>query len=205
MKLENNILYPPVLNEVIIDSNRIGPYVKEVYDNLLGVDSRLESWSNPHGISLGRKIIIAICSSEKFEATYSSICGDMPQNSLLGFVWRSNTAGHGSIYIRRSYFPTVMKVIGHEIGHLLGSCLSDPRLEEAKAYAFETAWTDEICDKNTGNLRSRIQMNLFSPRLQDPHKTAINFVFKKIQAGVRALDLFRDISKGKVRIEEEEK
>ena len=48
--------------------------------------------------------------------------------------------------MKEARLDEMMITIGHELGHAYGRLLSDPALEEAKAYAFTEAWVKVIVE-----------------------------------------------------------
>ncbi len=90
----------------------------------------------------------------------------------------------------------VMLVIGHELGHILSPALSDRKAEEAKAFAFESAWAAAIFENDVGGLRNSINAAALSmlPAQNGLHNIAFAFVKAAVTSGKEPLALHSELS-----------
>jgi hypothetical protein len=82
------------------------------------------------------------------------------------------------IFVREDNLDRLFLTIGHEIGHALSPILSDPRDEEAKAFAFSLAWMKTVVEHNIADLSHNITPN---PARNDLHDVAYSFVLEQMQ------------------------
>jgi len=90
----------------------------------------------------------------------------------------------------------LMLVIGHELGHVLSPALGDPHAEEAKAFAFESAWANAIFTRDIGGLRMNINAAALSmmPAQNGLHDLAFAFVKAAALSGKEPLELHSELS-----------
>jgi len=91
----------------------------------------------------------------------------------------------------------LMLTMGHELGHIITLPMNDPRDEEAKAFAFSMAWMDAIKENNIGNLSTVINPR---PAKNGLHNVAFDFVLSLIENGRKAIDVYLELIKGEVSI-----
>ncbi|MAG15905.1 hypothetical protein CMO88_02490 [Candidatus Woesearchaeota archaeon] len=94
----------------------------------------------------------------------------------------------------------VMLTVGHELGHIIKEPARTPQEEEAKAFAFETAWAKTIFEHDIAGLRNSINAAMLNPAKNGLHDVAFNFV--KNNSEIEPLNLFNSISQGNVTAEQ---
>lgn len=142
-------------------------------------------------------IKVSILSTAKFR----KIC---PQPGVVGVSYNRRRLGLISeIFVLEGSLASVMLTVGHEIGHVLSSTLSDPALEEAKAYAFSFAWMDVIKKNDIGGLSNAFVSLL--PAVNGVHDKGYYFVKKLLVMGKGAFGIYRDLVMREVNIGQKSK
>jgi hypothetical protein len=125
----------------------------------------------------------------------------MHPSSVLGFALNRKHLGQISeIFIKKDMLDRIMLTIGHELGHVLTRRLNNNRDEEAKAFAFSMAWMKVIKENNIANLSTAIKLD--APARNGLHDVALDFVLKLIQKGREALDIYTDLIRGTIGVDE---
>lgn len=168
--------------QFIDDADEVKEFVKEAFRKTTGEE-------------LPREIKITVCNEEKFRLLHEANGGRWSKG-IQGFSVHL-TKG---IVIKQNNLDVVMLVMGHELGHVLSHCLSNPHDEEAKAFAFELAWMKTIKRHNIANLAENINID-FSPANNGLHDVAFNFVKSMVKAGKEAIDVFKGLIRGDIGME----
>ena len=109
-----------------------------------------------------------------------------------------------SVFVKQNRLDLLMLVLGHEIGHVISLPLNNPFLEEAKAFAFELAWMHEIYRHDIAGLKNNMNLKGLIPSNNGLHDRAFLFV-RKMLTEKSALDIFTEICKKRITIEEVKK
>lgn len=139
---------------------------------------------------LAQNITIQLCTVEEMAQIHSNFGSWHP--GIVGFSLNSNGNGISRIFVRKGPLDAVMVTMGHELGHVFTRTLDNAKDEEAKAFAFCLAWVQAIKEHNIGNLGDSITQDL-QPAENNLHDVAFTFVKKKLESGIKALDLHWDI------------
>ncbi len=114
---------------------------------------------------------------------------------VLGFAV-NRKPGKSSIAVMENELDMMMVVVGHEIGHVLTLPASSPQDEEAKAFAFQFAWTKAIFENNIAGLKRSINAEIFRPAQNGVHDVAFSLVQKLTASGRKALEVYGLIASG---------
>lgn len=140
-------------------------------------------------------ISIRVCNNEELKQIHSDF-GSWNDN-IQGFA--INNKNLKKIFVKNNKLDELMLVIGHEIGHVFTSRLSNSHDEEAKAFSFALKWAETIKKHNIGNLSCCIKENFdFKPANNGLHDIAFLFVKNLINKGREAMQIHRDLVKGYV-------
>ncbi len=123
-----------------------------------------------------------------------------PEHGVLGFAVNRKHFGKSNIVVMENELDMMMIVIGHEIGHVLTLSAKNIQDEEAKAFAFQFAWTKILFEHNIAGLRKSINEDIFQPAHNGIHDVAFSFVQKLTAAGRSALEVYGLIATGLVGI-----
>lgn len=151
-----------------------------------------DAFSLVTGEELPKHIQIIVCEADKFRMLHEANGGKFMQG-IQGFAVHAKQ----QIVIKQNKLDVVMLVVGHELGHLLSAPLSNAHDEEAKAFAFEMEWMKVIKRHNVANLAANINTN-FQPANNGLHDVAFRFVKNLINAGKRAMDVFKGLVSGEI-------
>jgi uncharacterized protein YheU (UPF0270 family) len=138
---------------------------------------------------LPRDITITITSRELLKQIHKQFLND-------GVVGLSFNGTCREIFVVAGNMDEVMLTVGHELGHVVSKPLQDSQAEEAKAFAFETAWAKTIFLNNIAGLRNSINeaaVNM-KPAENGLHNLAFEFVKAATIAGKEPLDLHSHLS-----------
>ncbi len=114
-----------------------------------------------------------------------------------GIVGLSLNGNYGKeIFVVAGSLDEVMLTVGHELGHVLTPTLPDAKAEEAKAFAFETAWAQTIFLHDIAGLRNSINSATLNmrPAQNGLHDLAFAFVKAATMAGREPLTLHSQLS-----------
>lgn len=136
-------------------------------------------------LSLPDNVIVHICDNEKMQRIMGS-----HTESIRGF------AIGPEVFVHKDNLDMVMVVLGHELGHIWAPPLKDPVLEEAKAFAFQSAWVSAIRENDIGGLRDNIKD--VEPAQNGLHDRAYAYVLNKMRQGIAAFDVFRMLTHGQM-------
>jgi len=154
-----------------------------------------ETFSLMLGKKLPQNISIQVCTVEELRQIHSKF-GSWSDN-IQGFAL--NNKKLKQILVKNNHLDQLMLTIGHEIGHVYTSCLSNSHDEEAKAFSFTIEWTKTIKANNLGNLAENINDSLdFKPARNGLHDIAFFFVNKLINNGLKPMQVHWDLVKGYV-------
>jgi len=150
------------------------------------------------GESLPDDIVIHVCSKERLRE-FNSGFGGFWSDGINGFAVNRKESGLKSeIFVAKGQLADVIATIGHEIGHCISAPLGSARDEEAKAFAFESAWISAINRKNIAGLRGCF--NIMDPAKNNVHDAAFIFVDDMIGNGLNAIDICFKLMKGELKV-----
>lgn len=141
-------------------------------------------------------IAIRICSEQKLRKIHESNKG-VWRNGVKGFSINKRGFGLSEIFVKEDELARLMLTIGHEIGHVISLPMKEAVDEEAKAFAFSMAWMKAIKDNNIGSLSAVINP---MPAKNGLHNVAFDFVVELMEKGRKAIDVYLDLIKGEVSI-----
>ena len=134
------------------------------------------------GSSFPPDIKISICDEQEFQKI-------APSPGTLGLSINRSTQGLLSeIFVLNGSLARVMLTIGHEIGHVLTTTLSNAHDEEAKAYAFSLAWMNKIQEEDIAGLGDSFITE--NPAINGLHNVAFNFVQRMLNQGIEAWTIY---------------
>ena len=151
------------------------------------------------GEELPDDIIINVCSRDELKKEHTANNGAWSEG-IQGFA--VNRKQHGlvsEIFVLESELDRLMLTVGHEIGHVMSKPLATLHDEEAKAFAFSIAWINTIVENNIANLEQSFVINE-KPARNGVHDVAFDFVQQLIRAGKDAINVFRELVSGNIRI-----
>ena len=130
-------------------------------------------------------IRIAVLSGSAFskQISHHGVVGFSINRKELGLV--------SDVVVRAAQKDQLLLTIGHEIGHVMTKRLMRAHDEEAKAFAFSRAWMQAIKKENIAGLRGVIVLD--NPARNGLHDVASAFVWRMIDAGRDALQLYWDL------------
>lgn len=134
-------------------------------------------------------IVIRVLEKDEMKAVHEQNGGQW-SNTIQGFSINSNPIKQ--VFVKQADLDKVMIVVGHEIGHVLTSSLSNAHDEEAKAFAFEFAWIEAIIKNNIGNLKANLTLDM-KPASNGLHDVASSFVKALLRKGKEAIEVYREI------------
>jgi len=149
-----------------------------------------EAFQLTTGKPLQNTISIRVCDEQEFRAL-------APATSVIGFsINRTRLGLPSEIVVLNATLGRVMLTIGHEIGHVMTTTLNNQHNEEAKAFAFSFAWMKNIKQHNVANLEHAIVLE--NPANNGLHDKAHAFVRKAMRKGEEAIDIFKELVRGKI-------
>lgn len=169
--------------EIIINEDKIMPYVKEAFEKTTGKE-------------FPTNLKIAVLSEEAFNEVHQGHKGVHSQ-FVQGFAINRNGRGINEVFVKQKYLDSLMLTIGHEIGHVMGFTLEDERDEEAKAFAFSMAWMKAIKENNIAGIAECINPR---PATNGVHDVAFEFILDQSEKGDTAMEIFEKLCKGELSI-----
>ena len=149
-----------------------------------------ETFSLMIGRKLPKNVSIRVCTKEELKQIHSRL-GHWDEG-IQGFALNDITSKQ--IFVKNSHLDALMLTIGHEIGHVYTSRLSNSHDEEAKAFSFAVEWAKTIKKNNIGNLGENIKDDIdFNPARNGLHDLAFFFVKKLINNGLRPMQIHWDL------------
>ncbi|HIH42429.1 TPA: hypothetical protein HA246_02175 [Candidatus Woesearchaeota archaeon] len=151
------------------------------------------------GEDLPDDIVINVCSKDELKKAHTANNGTWSEG-IQGFA--VNRKQHGlisEVFVLESELDRLMLTVGHEIGHIMSKPLETVHNEEAKAFAFSIAWINTIVDNNIANLEQSFVINE-KPARNGVHDVAFDFVQQLIRTGKEAINVFRELVSGNLRI-----
>lgn len=115
----------------------------------------------------------------------------------MGFAINKNLP---EVFIMENHLDILMLTVGHELGHVFTKTLTNNHSEEAKAFAFEIAWIKTIIEHNIAGLRFSFRLDP-KPANNGLHDVAFSFVKSWLVKGKKALELYWELAKGSVTVE----
>ncbi len=172
------------LTREISTENEIMQYVKQAFKKTTGKEFSTDF------------IKITILNEKDFRKLHEDNKG-IWSPGLQGFAINRNRKGINEIFVKQERLDSLMLTIGHEIGHIMSPTLRNSTDEEAKAFAFSMEWMRAIKDNNIAGIAQCINPN---PAKNGLHDKAFEFVIELIQEGKVAMQIFEELSKGKISI-----
>jgi hypothetical protein len=120
--------------------------------------------------------------------------------SIVGFSKNRLGFGVSEIFLLQNQMDALMVTAGHELGHVIALPAQTHLDEEAKAFAFESAFLETLWREDIAGLRSSINFYAFTPAANGLHNVAFDFVRKQIFFGKRPLELFNDLCWRKISV-----
>jgi hypothetical protein len=182
-----------IVNGFLKPSRPESPFIGKVADIQHYIEQAFEAVT---GSTLPNDVTIEIVSTTELKKRHE-VAGGSWSPGLQGFAQNKQGLGTSSIVVRENDLDKVMITIGHEIGHVLTLSLGNQHDEEAKAFAFEMAWINALVNHNIADLALSINPNPM-PAMNGLHNVAFGFVKEKMQLGKEAIDVFRELSRGKL-------
>lgn len=156
-----------------------------------------ETFEKTAGKELPQNIIIKILDRDDMKAAHEAT-GALWSDNIQGFSINSSARNgqtpYKQIFVKKAELDRVMVVLGHEIGHVLTPTVENACDEEAKAFAFETAWVETIIKHNMGNLKENLTLDM-KPANNGLHDVAAAFVKNLVRKGKEAMDLYGEIAR----------
>ena len=144
------------------------------------------------GTSLPQNLSINVCSTEELKQIHSQF-GSWSEG-IQGFA--INNKKLKRIFVKNNHLDELMLTIGHEIGHVYTSSLSNSHDEEAKAFSFAMEWAKTIKKNNIGNLAENIKDNIdFNPARNGLHDIAFFFVKNLMNNGLKPMEIHNNLVK----------
>lgn len=180
----NDFLNPDrPLTQFVGKSEEIKHYVEETFEKTTGE-------------RLPEHIIISVVSKDDFKILHEKNKG-LWSEGIMGFAINKEIP---EIFVRENHLDALMLTIGHELGHVFTKSLVNSHCEEAKAFAFEIAWIKTIIEHNIAGLRYSFNLDP-KPAKNGLHDVAFSFVKEWLAKGKKAIELYWDIAKGLLTVE----
>ncbi len=113
-------------------------------------------------------------------------------SSAVGLsINRSEQGLLSEIFVLNGTLGKVLLTLGHELGHVLSPTLSNPQMEEAKAYAFSFLWMDVIKEHNIANLQNVLVTEM--PAHNGLHDVAFDFVMQQKATGKDDKEIYGEL------------
>ena len=155
-----------------------------------------QAFEKTTGKKLPQHIIINVTSKNELKKLHEKNKGIWSEG-IMGFAINKNLP---EIFIRENELDQLMLTIGHELGHVFTKNLVNKHNEEAKAFAFEIAWLKAIIENNIAGLQHSFNLDP-SPAKNGLHDIAFEHVKKWLKAGRKAIDIYWDLVKGIISVE----
>ncbi|MBN1544325.1 hypothetical protein JW898_02580 [Candidatus Woesearchaeota archaeon] len=174
------------LTQFVESAEEIEGIVRETFEKLTGQE-------------FPDDIVVRVLAEEEMKRAHKANGGKWSPG-IMGFAL--NRAPYPSaIFVRKNHLDALMLTVGHELGHVLSERLPNELDEEAKAFAFELAWTKCIIKNDIGGLAANFNAD-FMPAANGLHDRAFAFVQSLVRKGKEALKVFWEIAKGAARFDE---
>ena len=167
----------------------------------IGKDEDIESLINEAfekttNTQLPDDIDIVICSEKEFKEKL-----DIDNPGVRGVTLNRRHMGQiTQVFVKEDELDKVMLTIGHELGHAITLPINNEIQEEAKAFAFQIAWMQNVHEHDIGNLKFSINLD-FNPATNGVHNVAFNQVAHLVSNGDSPLIIFNKIINNEVQIE----
>lgn len=176
----------------------LGQFLTHAYPTEFVNDAKLieapvrEAFKATTGKELPRNIVIRLCDESELKKAHQSRNG-VWSHGIHGFSINRGLKGTSEVFVKKGFMDEVMVTLGHELGHVISPSLQDARDEEAKAFAFSSAWMRIIVDNNIAGLTNAINP---SPAKNGVHDVGFDFVQEELKKGVSAFDVFMALAQG---------
>lgn len=155
-----------------------------------------EAFEKTTGEKLPQHIMIRIVTKEEMKTLHEKNKGVWSEG-IMGFAVNKELP---EIFIRENHLDALMLTIGHELGHVFTKSLASQHNEEAKAFAFEIAWIKAMIEHNIAGLKYSFRLD-FKPAKNGLHDVAFSFVKKCLEKGKKAIDVYWELVKGLLTVE----
>jgi len=155
-----------------------------------------EAFEATTGKKIPKDLKIKICSEEELKRFHKANNGKWSPG-IRGFSINRRGFGTSEVFVKEDELAKLMLTMGHEVGHIASLPMDDAIEEEAKAFAFSMAWMNSIKENNIGGLSTVINP---SPARNGLHNVAFDFVLKLIANGRNALEVYFELIKGEISI-----
>lgn len=148
------------------------------------------------GKKIPKDLKIKVCSEEELKSFHKANNGKWNQG-IRGFSINRRGFGTSEVFVKEDELARLMLTMGHEIGHVASLPMNDAVDEEAKAFAFSMAWMNSIKENNIGGLSTVINPR---PANNGLHNVAFDFVLKLLEKGRNALEVYLELIRGEISI-----
>jgi len=155
-----------------------------------------EAFEKTTGEKLPQHIVINVVNKEELKRMHEKNKGQW-SDGIMGFAINKNIP---EIFVRENELDQLMLTIGHELGHVFTKSLTNKHNEEAKAFAFEVAWIKAIIENNIAGLQQAFTLDI-NPAKNGLHDVAFENVRKWLKAGRKAIDIYWELTKGILTVE----
>ncbi len=140
------------------------------------------------GKTLPSDITITVCPRSILQRIHEQFLNE----TVVGLSLNSSK----QIFAVSGNLDEVMLVLGHELGHVITQVLPNRHVEEAKAFAFESAWANAIFEHDIGGLKGSINAAMLGmkPARNGLHDLAFEFVKSATMSGKDPLALHSELS-----------
>lgn len=173
------------------------PVTQFVHDSEEVKDIVIETFEKLTGKQFPDSIEVRVCEEEEMKKAHSANGGRW-SSGIMGFAI-NRWPNPSTIFVKKNHLDALMLTIGHELGHVVNPQLPNELDEEAKAFAFELAWTKTIIKEDIGGLAKNFNID-FVPAENGLHDRAFAFVQDVVRKGKDALGVFWELSKGVLKV-----
>jgi len=154
----------------------------------------IKAFKHLTGKDLPSNIVVKICDKEQMKQIHLNN-NTKWNNGTMGFAIHGDV---NQIFIRQNPLDQLMLTVGHEIGHVLSPRLSNRHNEEAKAFAFQTAWAKILRKHNIGGLSHCI---IDRPAENGLHNVAFSFINNLIRKGEDAINIHKKLAENSLSLD----
>jgi len=190
------IIYHPVVDSFLAPGRPLTSFIGHANEIKEFIE---QAFYHTAGKPFPKDLIVHVLPDKDFEKAHRNSKLDF---SIQGFAINRKPFGFSEVFVRQNCMDRVMVTLGHELGHVLAPRLNNDRDEEAKAFAFCIAWLRAIKKHNIANLSTCISLN--RPAQNNIHDKALEFVQSMINQGLEPLEIFEDLSKKLIGVDQNE-
>lgn len=187
-------------NKKIHDVRAIRHHIKETFEKTLQSNAKIFPGAGGQIILQHDNKDLYIQIVKDLNHYHRKFYGTNPKTTLKGFAVFEDWGGRA--YVEFDEPSWTFGMIGHELGHILTPQLIDYTNEEAKAYAFQCAFTQTIEKQNIGGLSKLIQETNEVPDEEEypTHHKGFRFVIEQLKKGYSPLELYWLIANSKKQV-----